>query len=190
MPPVAHNSLAVTALIALSRSLISRCSVEASPCTGAALLGLALSATSVPAALAVITLLRLSLPASMLGTSSAAEVGQYPAPALLLVATVLGPLYELLVFQFLPIELLRRVGAGFAACVGISTLLFGAAHYWNGGLAHGVTSLTLGLPLAYGYALCRPYGWRPACLVVFTAHAVHNAILVALGLVFPELARA
>jgi len=178
----------MTASTALGPTLVSRCSIELRPCTGAALLGLALSAASLAATGAVVAGLKLALPASMLGVSAAAGVGNYPLPAFVLLAVLLAPLAEMLMFQCLPIEVLRRLGAGFKASVMVSALLFAFAHYWNGGLAHGTSTLVSGLVFAYGYALCRPYGWLPACLAAFTAHAAQNAALVSLGLVFPDWA--
>jgi hypothetical protein len=105
-------------------------------------------------------------------------------------AVLIGPLLELFEGQVIPVELLRWVGASSRACIIVSALVFGGGHYLNGGLAHGASTFVSGLVFGYGYVLCRPFGWLPACLAAFTAHAAHNAVMASLLVMFPQWASA
>ena len=175
---------------ALNRSLVARCSIRQRPNSGAVILGLALSLFSLIGSLAVAGSLKVLLPEAALGKSAASSIAELPTFSLYALAVLLGPLLELLEFQVIPVELLRRIGASSRTCVILSALVFGSAHYLYGGLAHGASTFAAGLIFAYGYVLCRPFGWFPACLAAFTAHAAHNAVMVSLLVMFPQWASA
>lgn len=174
----------------LHDELVARFALKTRPNLGAAMLGLMLCLMSLTSAFLVIGLLKVLLPSEALGPSAAASISELNAPALVITAVLIGPFLELFEGQVIPIELLRRIGASPRLCVLLSALCFGGGHYWNGGIAHGASTFAAGLVFAYGYVICRPFGWVPACLAAFTSHAAHNAVMVSLMLAFPRWAAA
>lgn len=177
----------MTSSFALGRALVSRYAIGQKPNSGALILGLTLSLASLIAAFSVIGLLRVLLPEPILGPSAAASIGDLPTFALYASGVLIGPFVELWA-QVIPIELFRRFGASSRACIIFSALTFGCAHYLNGGLLHGASTFASGLVFAYGYVLCRPFGWLPSCLAAYSAHASHNLILISVMVLFPQWA--
>jgi hypothetical protein len=129
-------------------------------------------------ALLVGSLVQHFLPPELWGHSAASGLGGLGWFGVFMAAVVYAPLIETLLGQVLPIELLRRLRAGPPAAVLLSALLFGAGHYLNGGLAHGITSFFSGAVFACAYLALRRTGPGPACLAACTAHAVQNGTVL------------
>lgn len=144
------------------------------PWTAAFCLGLALSLVSAPASLCVAWLADALLPDGWFGESAAGDIGELSALGFLLLGVLLMPALETLLGQCLPIEPLRRLRAPPLACVLASAALFGAAHWVNGGLGHGLTTFVTGSLFALAYWLCRPAGFWVAAMAAYSAHAAHN----------------
>lgn len=147
------------------------------PWTAAFGLGLSLSLCSAPASLGTALLAETLLPAGWFGKSAAGNLGELSPWSFLLLGVFLLPAWETFLGQCLPIELLRKLRAPPQACVMASALLFGAAHWVNGGLGHGLTTFITGSLLATAYYLCRPAGLCVAATAAYSAHAAHNFLL-------------
>lgn len=92
----------------------------------------------------------------------------------LLVASVLTPVVETAIFQWLPIRLLRTwLKLPSALAVIASAALFGAAHTYSVGYV--VYTFAIGLVLAYGFVLRDHPGGRPYLLICIV-HALRNAV--------------
>jgi hypothetical protein len=134
-------------------------------------LGFALSLISAPASVGTALLANALLPESWFGESAAGDLDDLGS------LVFLFPAFETLLGQCLPIETLRRLRAPALACVMTSATLFGAAHWVNGGLGHGLTTLVAGSLFALAYWLCRPAGLRAAATAAYGAHAAHNFLV-------------
>lgn len=130
--------------------------------------------------------LSLFLPRSEWGTSAAVSVVQTSTVSLFFLAVLFIPIYETLLAQVLPIEIIRRIGGNRLICIALSALLFGGGHYVNGGLAHGVMTFVGGAVL---YTLVRSQGFWPAFVTASIAHAIHNFVLLfVVAPLFPQWA--
>ena len=92
----------------------------------------------------------------------------------LLVASVLTPVVETALFQWLPIRLLSNwLKLPRALAVFASAALFGAAHTYS--IGYVVYTFTIGLVLAYGFVSRDRPGGRPYLLICIV-HALRNAV--------------
>lgn len=144
------------------------------PWAAAIALGLGLSLCTAPASLGTALAAEALLPDGWFGESAAGDIGELSALGFLLLGVLSMPALETLLGQCLPIELLRKLRAPPLACVIASALLFGGAHWVNGGLGHGLTTFVAGSLFALAYWLCRPAGFWPAAMAAYSAHAAHN----------------
>lgn len=151
--------------------------------------GIVVGIASALTSIIVLTALHVLLPSELWDASAAAFLGTLSTTAVFLLAVVVGPLFETLLGQVLPIETARQLGANALGCVALSAGAFGTGHYLNGGLAHGVTAAVSGGFFAWAYVLMRKRRWSTAFTSAFTAHATHNVLLLfVLAPVFPSWA--
>lgn len=152
--------------------------VAVRPVRGAILLGFILAIGSLLLSGMTYAGLSLILPLSAWGDSAGKQIFGQSAWVIFFGGVLYAPLLETLIAQVLPIEIIRRVGGGSVACIVVSALLFSGGHYLNGGLAHGLTTLSGGLVFAFAYVFARPHGFWAAFISACTAHAVHNFFLL------------
>ena len=107
------------------------------------------------------------------------------SPMLFLAAAVIvAPLIETALLQAVPIELARTLRLGFGVQVMIATGLFAAVHFVSGIVTGMVAGLVGGFYLSFTYAHWRGTSRSTAFLITSAAHAINNAILVAIPLAF------
>ena len=162
----------------------------ARPVCGAFAAGLVFAMFSLAVSGLTLLLLFLVLPAHHWGPSAAAgSIGTLSEAALLFIAVLFIPIVETLIGQALPMELVRRLGGGAVAGVIVSAAVFGGGHGLNGGVAHGISSLSAGLVFACSYLFPRPFGILPALVAAGTTHATHNFMLLfVVAKIFPQWA--
>ncbi len=100
----------------------------------------------------------------------------------LLLAVVIAPIFETLIFQSLPVWIARLCGAIFSIQVAASVIPFFAAHAIEGirtGIAAGLVS---GFYLAFTYVHWREHSRWKAFWVTAVSHLIHNAIVIPLAL--------
>ncbi|KEZ01133.1 abortive infection protein [Burkholderia sp. MSh2] len=110
------------------------------------------------------------------GPSSGAlpEIMRHDLLTRLLVGSLVAPIVETFLFQWLPIRLIRRAfGASVWPAIGASTLVFGATHGYS--VLYVTVALWGGLIFATAFVLRDYPGGRPF-LVVATAHAARNTL--------------
>lgn len=92
----------------------------------------------------------------------------------LIVGSIIAPLVETAIFQWAPIRLLRTwLKLPAALAVGVSAILFGAAHTYS--IGYVVFTFFIGLVLAYGFAV-RDYPGGKPYLLICIVHALRNAV--------------
>ncbi|OYT92306.1 MAG: hypothetical protein CFE43_09495 [Burkholderiales bacterium PBB3] len=148
------------------------------PVLGAISSGLWLAMLSLAVSVLTLLFLSLVLPREDWGASAGSGLGALSAGLLFFVAILWVPVFETLLGQVVPVEVANRFGGSALVCIIISAAVFGLGHYVNGGLAHGVASLSTGLVFAGSYLLARPSGIFPAFVAAFTTHAAHNFMLL------------
>lgn len=130
-------------------------------------------------------LLSLIIPASLAG-KSAPENFFDSGPGLISViffVLIFAPLYETLIAQLLPIEILQKCKLPPLAIGFISAAIFGGGHYLNGNLQHGITTFCAGAVFACLYLRTRPQGVKSSYVVTALAHFANNATaLLLMGL--------
>ncbi len=142
------------------------------------------AACSVLMMLAVLAL-KLTLPPALWGANAGHAAFAAGPVAMFFVAIVWAPLFENLIAQLLPLEILRRLRIGHRASIVLVAILWGAGHYVNGGLAHGITALLGGACFAWIYLRYRAFGIGQAYWTSAIAHATSNALaLIASNYVF------
>ncbi len=94
---------------------------------------------------------------------------------------VIAPLWETLVFQWLPIAVARRYHARYWLQISLSTALFAVAHYLSRGLDAGmVAGLIGGFYLSFCFATWWPRSGWTALWTTGLSHALSNAVLIGL----------
>lgn len=162
--------------------------VEARPYRYAALVGAGIGVLSAGLGVVAASVLMSLLPREIAGKSAADFISAMSGAAVLLWGVFLIPLWETFIAQLLPLELARKIGFNDTACILVGTLLFGAGHYLNGGLGHGLCALISGALFSTGYMTMRPWGYLPAVWASYIAHALNNSLfLYAVPLAFPRL---
>ncbi len=95
-------------------------------------------------------------------------------------ATVWAPLFETAAAQWLPIELLRRVGAPSTVRLLVSAIVFSGGHMLNGGGAlQGAVTFVFGALLAAIYLYFRDQGPGRAFAASWACHCVNNSLAIA-----------
>jgi hypothetical protein len=97
-------------------------------------------------------------------------------------AIVLGPFFETLLLQALPVVIARRCGLRFWGQVIATLIPFAVLHFPSGiaaGICGGVVS---GFYIAFTYVHWRQISFRSALWMTTGMHAVHNLVLFLVGL--------
>jgi membrane protease YdiL (CAAX protease family) len=96
------------------------------------------------------------------------------------VGAVWAPVFETVVAQWLPIELLRRIGAPSVVCLLASAALFSGGHMLGGGgVLQGAVTFVFGLVLAAVYLHFRAKGPGAAFAAAWACHCVNNSLAIA-----------
>jgi membrane protease YdiL (CAAX protease family) len=94
---------------------------------------------------------------------------------------LLAPFIETLIFQFIPIEFLKRFINKDLTVIIISSLLFGVAHYFNHYLIRDILlTFFSGLVLAISYVLAKKRSDLNAFIAVSLIHLGYNLFIVIL----------
>jgi hypothetical protein len=92
----------------------------------------------------------------------------------LLVGSLLTPIVETAIFQWAPLQILRKwLKLPNALAIGVSAALFGAAHTYS--IGYVVFTFMIGLVLAIGFVV-RDYPGGRAYLLICIVHALRNAV--------------
>ena len=93
-----------------------------------------------------------------------------------------APLFESVLGQVIPVELVRTVSTSKIPCITVSAFIFSIGHF-SGGAGWGQSFLTflVGLPLAALYVRFRPQGIVRSFTASAIAHATHNASILFLS---------
>lgn len=135
-------------------------------------------ASPVLASLLVI-LLTMYLPPEWLGQSAANHPLRSSPAFIFFAAVVFAPLFETIIGQVLPIELIRRLSTRPWACIALSAAVFSLGHVANGaGLLHGLSTFLGGVMFGFVYVGMRHNGPLSAYLSAAIAHATHNAMML------------
>lgn len=165
-----------------------RASMAKRPMRGAMCLGLCAGAiNSLIAMLLLLAALAFFSPQHLGGSASSSLEGAGTA-RIFWTAVVWAPLFETLVGQWLPLEVLRRykVHAGYSLLV--SAILFSFLHVVGGsGILHASMTFMAGTIFAASYLAVRSLGLAPAYVAAATAHACSNGLILFGSLVFPDL---
>lgn len=129
--------------------------------------------------------LTLVIPASLAG-KSAPENFFDSGPGLISViffVLIFAPLYETLIAQLLPVEILRKCKLPPLMIGFVSAAIFGGGHYLNGNLQHGISTFFAGAVFACLYLRTRSQGVKSSYVVTALAHFANNATaLLLMGL--------
>lgn len=152
--------------------------IEKRPYRYACLVGVPVGLVSAIIGASVAGLLWTTLPREILGPSAAADMSKTGQWNMLLMGVFLMPFWETLMAQLLPLELGKMARFNDAACVALGAVVFGAGHYLNGGLGHGICSTISGALFSTGYMAMRACGYLPAFWTSYVAHAINNSLLL------------
>jgi hypothetical protein len=108
------------------------------------------------------------------------DLSGIPPEAFALLAIIVAPVTETLVLQAFPIFISRKLGGSFVTQTAVGTIVFALAHLGEGIATTISAGVVGGFYFSFAYALWRRRGRWPAFLATAGAHAVHNAIAVAL----------
>jgi membrane protease YdiL (CAAX protease family) len=151
--------------------------IEKRPYRYACVVGAAAGLVSAVIGASVACLLWTTLPREILGPSAAADMSKIRQWNMLLMGVFFIPFWEMFIAQLLPLELAKMARFNDAACVALGAVVFGAGHYLNGGLGHGICSAISGALFSTGYMAMRACGYLPAFWTSYVAHAVNNFLL-------------
>lgn len=152
--------------------------IEKRPYRYASVVGVAVGLLSAIVGASVACLLWANLPRETLGPSAAADMSKIGQWNMLLMGVFFVPFWETFIAQLLPLELGKMAGFNDAACAALGAVVFGAGHYLNGGLGHGICSTISGALFSTGYITMRACGYLPAFWTSYVAHAANNFLLL------------
>lgn len=165
-----------------------RARMAARPLRGAMLLGLCAGAINGIVCLTLALAAFALFTPQQLGGSAAASLEGASTALIFWMAVVWAPLFETVIGQWLPIELLRRIKVPAAYCLLASAALFSLGHVRNGaGILHGGMTFIAGCTFAACYLAARGMGPGPAYVAAASAHACSNGLLLCLSLLFPDV---
>jgi len=96
------------------------------------------------------------------------------------IAVLWAPVFETAVAQWLPIELLRRIGARWWTGLLVSAAIFGGGHVLNGGgMLQGAITFVFGAVLAAIYLHFCDQGPGRAFAAAWACHCVNNSLAIA-----------
>lgn len=124
------------------------------------------------------------VPKNRWGDSAANGLASMSLAMVFFAGVIFAPLFETLVGQALPIELAKKFTDSKAIMIAVSGAVFGVGHYVNGGVVHGLSALLHGSLFAYSFVVARKSGFRYSFASAALTHAVHNAIVLSIGLTF------
>ena len=96
----------------------------------------------------------------------------------LFIAVVVGPIWELVLLQWLPVMIARRCGARFWMQVLVSQAIFFLPHIGNGVRGAIGGGLLAGFYTVFTYVNWRERSLWTAFYMTYTRHALHNLIVV------------
>lgn len=99
-------------------------------------------------------------------------------PLLLFWVVIYSPILETFLGQLLPLEILKRFGAGQPLSVLIGSILWGIVHYLSGGLLHAIVALGSGAMFSLVYLRYREPGVAAAYATTAFARACNNSLLL------------
>jgi hypothetical protein len=155
-----------------------RAAVEGRPYRFATLVGVCMGLVSTVLGALIAYLLLTFVPKETLGASAAASLGRLGPWGLAVIGIIFAPLWETLIAQLLPVEMGKLIGFQDISCIVLGAILFGAGHYLNGGLAHGICAAIAGAIFTTAYLTMRPWGYFPAFWASYVAHALNNLLLI------------
>ena len=101
-------------------------------------------------------------------------------PLLVFWVVIYSPILETFLGQLLPLEILKRVGAGRRLSIVLGAIFWGVVHYLSGGLLHAIVALGSGAMFSFVYLRYREPGVAVAYATPTFSRACNNiAILVA-----------
>ena len=101
-------------------------------------------------------------------------------PLLVFWVVIYSPILETFLGQLLPLEILKRLGAGRQLSIFLGAILWGIVHFISGGLLHAIVALGSGAMFSFVYLRYREPGVAAAYTTTAFARACNNiAILVA-----------
>jgi len=115
------------------------------------------------------------------------QESEWPIAGVIVYALVLAPPLETLLFQAIPISIVRFCKGSMCTQVLVSTALFAASHFLKGigsGLAAGVIG---GFYLAFAYARWSRISRRQAFWITMACHLANNTTMVILALIVRNL---
>ena len=124
-------------------------------------------------------LIGLFLPWPPLGSLRNTNIVRY-----LFFAVIAGPLWELVLWQWLPVMIARRNGARFWVQVLVSQIIFFLPHLGNGLRGAIGGGLFAGFYTVFTYVNWRERSLWTACYMTYTRHALHNLIVVSVWWVY------
>lgn len=165
-----------------------RASMAKRPMRGALRLGLCAGAiNSLIAMLLLLIALALFSPQQLGGSASSSLEGAGTA-RIFWTVVVWAPLFETVIGQWLPLEVLRRYKVRASYSLLASAILFSLLHVMGGsGILHASMTLIAGGIFAASYLTARSMGLAPAYVAAATAHACSNGLILCGSLVFPDL---
>jgi hypothetical protein len=98
-------------------------------------------------------------------------------------ALFIAPWLETALFQWVPIAICRRLGAGRAMQIGVSLALFAVPHFVAASLTGFSAGLVGGFYFAFTYTTWRRHSAARAYWMTTAHHALYNGLLVALVVV-------
>jgi len=114
-------------------------------------------------------------------TTTDTMMAQLDSPLVILAAALIwAPVFETLVFQTLPIEILNKMTGGKMVASFGSAIFFGAAHYPDAQWLGALLTFAPGLVFAWSYQVWREKSFVKACAMTSGIHLTHN--LICLGL--------
>jgi hypothetical protein len=101
-------------------------------------------------------------------------------PKYLFIAVIAGPLWELILWQWLPVMIARRFKVRFWNQVWISLAIFFLPHFGNGVFSAIKGGLFGGFYSVFTYVCWREKSLGKAFYMTYTQHALHNLIAIAI----------
>ena len=96
----------------------------------------------------------------------------------LFLAVVAGPLWELILWQWLPVMIARHLGGRFWMQVLVSQVVFFLPHIGNGVRGAIGGGLLAGFYTVFTYVVWRERSLWTACYMTYFRHALHNLVVV------------
>ncbi|RFP14563.1 MULTISPECIES: type II CAAX prenyl endopeptidase Rce1 family protein [unclassified Duganella] len=135
----------------------------------------------------VLLALKVFLPLAQWGANSGAGALNASLGMQIMVALVWAPLFETLLGQLLPQEVLRRFSVKPVFCIATGSVMWALGHYLNGGIAHGLVALFAGAMFSFIYLRYRSYGVAVSYWMTTVAHLTQNALVLVAASYFPSL---